>query len=230
MGLFNWFSSPKPLPRFEIKDLNGNVIFVAPWSDLYSRNLSDVVLHNVDLRNVRMEYCDCRGTDFTGSKFNNASMRGCDLRGAIVQYCDLSGADLSQAQVDGADFFDTEFGGKRNRCKFDDATGVQQAAFSPQELINGRFNDKHLLKFIKTKPVSKKDLARIPERPRCLLILGDPLGSYQRSEQSVVELNQVGAAVSVDRDLRSETRHVKNLPPWIPLINRNGRWLARASM
>jgi hypothetical protein len=183
MGFLDWFSSPKPLPRFEIKNLNGNVIFVAPWSDLYSRDLSGLVLHNANLRNVRMEYCDCRGTDFTGSKFNGASMRGCDLRGAIVQYCDLSGADLSEAQVDGADFLCSEFGKPKHRCKMDDAKGLDQAVISSYELINGRYDDgRHIVKFTKIKPRSKEELARIPERPRSLLLLGDPLGPYQKYE------------------------------------------------
>lgn len=173
MGFLDWFSSPKPLPRFEIKDLNGNVIFVASWSDLYNRDVSGLVLHNANLRNVRMEYCDCRGTDFTGSKFNNASMRGCDLRGAIVQYCDLSGADLSEAQVDGADFLCSEFGKPKHRCSLDGVTGISNAVISPYELINGRYDDgRHVVKFTKIKSRSKKELARIPERPRCLLVLG----------------------------------------------------------
>jgi hypothetical protein len=48
------------LLSYRLKDLNGNVIFVAPWSDLYGRDLSGLVLHNANLRNVRMKYCDCR--------------------------------------------------------------------------------------------------------------------------------------------------------------------------
>jgi uncharacterized protein YjbI with pentapeptide repeats len=171
----SWFSTKKPLPKFQIKNLSGEVIFERPWADLYGRNLSGLVLHNADLRNVRMEYCDCRGTDFTGSKFNNASMRGCDLRGAIVQYCDFSSADLSQTQLDGADFLCSEFGRPRHRCKMDDVKGLQQAILSSRELINGRYEDgRHMLKFTRTKPKSKKELALIPERPRALLVLGEP--------------------------------------------------------
>jgi uncharacterized protein YjbI with pentapeptide repeats len=94
MGLFDWFSSPKPLPRFEIKDLNGNVIFVAPWSDLWGRDLSGLVLHNANMIGVRMTGCDLRGTDWTGSKFNNASITACDMRNSVAQYCDFSSAVL----------------------------------------------------------------------------------------------------------------------------------------
>jgi hypothetical protein len=180
-----WFFSNKPLPKFQIKNLSGEVIFECPWSDLYSRDLSGLVLHNANLRNVRMEYCDCHGTDFTGSKFNGVSMRGCDLRNSVVQYCDLSGADLSEAQVDGADFLYSEFGRPKHRCKMDDVKGLKQAVISSHELINGRYDDgRQIVKFTRIKPRSKKELARIPERPRCLLVLGDPMGPYQRYEGS----------------------------------------------
>ena len=110
-------------------------------------------------------------------------MRGCDLRGAIVQYCDLSGADLSEAQIDGADFFCSEFGKPKHRCKMDDVKGLKQAVISSYELINGRYDDgKHVVKFTKVRGRSKEDLTRVPERPRCLLVLGDPMGPYQRYE------------------------------------------------
>jgi uncharacterized protein YjbI with pentapeptide repeats len=169
-----WFSANKPLPKFQIKNLSGEVIFERPWADLYGRDLSGPVLHNADVRNVRIDYCDCRGTDFTGSKFNNSSMRGCDLRGAIVQYCDFSGADLSECQIDGADFLYSEFGRPRRRCKMDGVAGLNQAVISKDELCNGQFEDgKHVLKFRRTKPRSKKELALIPERPRALLVLGE---------------------------------------------------------
>jgi uncharacterized protein YjbI with pentapeptide repeats len=163
MGLFDWFSSPKPLPRFEIKDLNGNVIFVAPWSDLWGRDLSGLVLHNANMIGVRMTGCDLRGTDWTGSKFNNASITACDMRNSVAQYCDFSSAVLSQCQIDGADFLCTEFGRPNHRCKMQDVKG--QAVMSSEELINGAFNDKHVMKFKKTTLLTSPTK---PSRPRQL--------------------------------------------------------------
>jgi hypothetical protein len=63
----------------------------------------------------------------------------------------------------------------------DDVKGLKQAVISSHELINGRYDDgKHVVKFTKIKSQPKKDLARIPERPRCLLVLGDPMGPFQK--------------------------------------------------
>jgi hypothetical protein len=53
--------------------------------------------------------------------------------------------------------------------------GFQQAIISSYELINGRYEDgRHIVKFTKLKPPSKKELALIPEKPRALLLLGMP--------------------------------------------------------
>jgi hypothetical protein len=111
-------------------------------------------------------------------------MRGCDLRGAIVQYCDLSGADLWQTQVDGADFLYSEVSKPKHRCNLDGVTGIDHAVISPYELINGRYDDGKHVKYTKLKPRSKKELALIPERPRCLLVLSDPMGPFQKYEGS----------------------------------------------
>jgi hypothetical protein len=84
----------------------------------------------------------------------------------------LSGADLSQSQLENADFLSSEFGRPKHRCKMQDAKG--QAIISPDELLNGKYDDgTHTIKFIRTKPRSKKELALIPERPRALLVLGE---------------------------------------------------------
>jgi uncharacterized protein YjbI with pentapeptide repeats len=124
-----WFLSKKPLPKFQIKNLSGEVIFERPWTDLHSRNLSAVVLHNADPRNVRMDYCDCRGTDFTGSKFGGALLIGCDLRGALLNYCELSDADLSSSQIAGAEFYGTEFGKPKHRCRMQDVKAWNRLSF-----------------------------------------------------------------------------------------------------
>jgi hypothetical protein len=53
--------------------------------------------------------------------------------------------------------------------------GLEQAVISSSELINGKYEDgRHMVKFTKIRPRSKKELALIPEKPRALLVLGQP--------------------------------------------------------
>jgi hypothetical protein len=177
MGFFSEvFTRPKPLPTIHIRDLSGKVIFTANWSSLEGRSLAGLTLHNADLRGARLADADLQGCDLTGSKFQKANLRGCNLENANMSFCDLSGADLHGAKVSGADFVATEFGRKSNRCDMTDAVGIREAIFDSRELIHkGKFNDGKDKKYKPTKlqPLSRAQQARLPERPRCLLVLGE---------------------------------------------------------
>jgi hypothetical protein len=171
-----WPWKTKSLPHLEIKDLAGKVIFTARWSSLEGRDLSGLTLHNANLVGIKMDYAICRGADFTGSKFNRSSLRGCDLRQAALNYCDFTRASLVKAKIAGADLSCSEFGSKKNRCDMTDVVGTREALFDSRELIHGgKFNDGKGKKFKPTKlqPMSRSAQARLPERPRCLLVLGE---------------------------------------------------------
>lgn len=70
MGFFSeLFGTPEPLPKIEIRNLDGKVICEFPWPSLEGRDLSNLVLKNADLRGIKMDYAVRHGTDFTGAKF-----------------------------------------------------------------------------------------------------------------------------------------------------------------
>ena len=58
-----------------------------------------------------------------------------------------------------------------------DVVGIREATFEPRELIHkGKFNDgkDKTYKPTKIQPMSRAQQARLPERPRSLLVLGEP--------------------------------------------------------
>lgn len=117
-------------------------------------------------------------------------MRGCDLRQATLSYCDFTRASLVKAKVSGADFLATEFGRKSNRCDMTDVVGTREALFDSRELIHGgKFNDGKDKKFKPTKlrPLSRAKQARLPARPRALLVLGEPGYAMKNCEGEVGE-------------------------------------------
>jgi hypothetical protein len=183
MGLFDWFR-PKPQPKFEIKDLDGNIIHTFPWPSLSGHDLSGLVFHNAQLSGLDMRDCICRGTVFTGSKFVGTTLRGADLRDAAVDFCDLTQAKLMHAKIAGTDFTATEFGRGTKRADLDDVIGIREAIISPYELVHaGRFNsgrgkDRHH-KLTKVKAMAASKRRQLPVRPRSLLVL-EELG-WQRN-------------------------------------------------
>ena len=194
MGLFHWFE-PKELPKIQIKDTEGSVILERPWSSLENKDLRGLSFVNAELSHMKLDYADCRGTIFTGSKCMGTSFRNCNLQNARMDFCDLTQARLNHANLAGCDFSATEFSRGWKRTCMDDVVGLREALMSPYELIHaGRFNsgkgkDKHhRLSKLQTMPKSQCD--QVLARPRCLLLLGDPIGPFQKYESAKLRKQQ----------------------------------------
>jgi hypothetical protein len=183
-----WFKK-KELPRLEIKDTDGNMIFTRPWSCLVGRDLSNQTFINADFVGQDLSDANCRQTKFIGCKFVQAKLRHADLRGAVFNFCDLSNADLTGARVNAADFVSTSFGDKADRAALAHVEGLDEAIIDRHELVHRVKFDTLRGRRNKDVPQSRtlrkariKDHASRPLRPRCLLLLGDPMGPNQLYE------------------------------------------------
>jgi hypothetical protein len=105
---------------------------------------------------------DLEGANLFGARLVKASFCRANLRGAEVSFANAGGANFYRANLDGCLMYRTEI---RNAC-FDEAKISHDS-----DVPNWRTSCADIP--IKRK---KEDLARIPERPRSLLLLGDPLG------------------------------------------------------
>jgi hypothetical protein len=190
MIFWSWFKK-KELPRLEIKDTDGNLIFARPWSCLVGRNLSNQIFINAVFSHLDLSDANCRGTRFVGCKFVRAKLRHADLRGSVLNFCDLSRADLTGARVNRADLLNTSFGDKANRADLTRVEGLDEALIDPRELIyKGKFDtlrgrrNKDVPQSRSLRRARIKACAEQPLRPRCLLVLGDPMGGHQQYEHS----------------------------------------------
>ncbi len=91
----------------EIKNLAGEVIFVAPRPDMFHQDFRRIVLRFADLRKLDMEASNFEGADFTGACLAGARFNNSKLCNAVLDYCDLtdtrfSGADLTGASLLGS--------------------------------------------------------------------------------------------------------------------------------
>jgi Pentapeptide repeats (8 copies) len=163
-----WF--PKEQPRLEIRNLDGEVIFVRPWANLAGRNLSYMSFINVDFSAM----------DLRDTNFRSASLIGCRFVGARMQR-----ADLSNARIVGADLTRTSFGDRASRTEMRHVEGLREALIDTRELVHkGQFNtlrnlrseSKDIPQSAAVRKAKVKAAQQRPLRPRCLLVLGDPMG------------------------------------------------------
>jgi hypothetical protein len=63
-------------------------------------------------------------------------------------------APTGAGDITGAQFDATEFGSRKKRCKMGGTKGIQQAAISSRELLNGNHDTgRRIIKFARTKPL-----------------------------------------------------------------------------
>jgi hypothetical protein len=192
MIFWSWFKK-KELPRLEIKDMDGNLIFVRPWSCLVARNLSNQIFINADFNGSDLSDANCRGTKFLGCKFVGAKLRHADLRGAVLNFCDLSRADLTGARVNQADLLNTSFGNRTQRTDMSRVERLDEALIDRHELIyKGKFDTLRGRKYKDVPQNRAVRKARIeyhasrPLVPRSLLALNFPLGRHAEFEHAPV--------------------------------------------
>jgi len=214
--LFKLLKRTKPQPRLDVKDTDGNLIFTRPWPCLVGRDLSNQIFINADFVGQDLSDVNFRGTKLIGCKLNGAKLRHSDLRGAILNFCDLSNADLTGARVNQADLLNTSFGNRASRTEMRHVEGLSEALIDPRELVHrGRFNTLRGLrgesKDVRLSPTVReariKACAEQPLRPRCLLLLGDPMGlgvhgQYQRAPKIRKQPQWLVDAVSAVREKR----------------------------
>jgi hypothetical protein len=97
--------------------------------------------------------------------------RGESSRGAEVSFANAEGANFFRADLSGCLMYRTQV----RHARFDEATITNDS-----DIPNWRSSNTG-------RPIKRKkeEIAGIPERPLYLLILGDPMGPYQRYEGSL---------------------------------------------
>lgn len=160
----------KPAPVVIIRNRLGEEIDrVEGVRDLANQDLRGRQWPHVDLSGMFLDGANLEGANLFGARLVNTSFWHANLRGAEVSFADAQNANFFRANLDGCFMYRTSI---RN-ASFDEAT-ITHASDIPNWRVP--YADKRIKR-------PKKDFARI-ERPRCLLILGDPMGPYQRYEQS----------------------------------------------
>lgn len=109
--------------KIELKDINGNVLFVhecednnikktveeAVWQriSLYTADLRNADLHDADLRNADLHYADLHDADLRWANLYGANLYFANLSGVILRNTNLSYANLSEAKLCGANLTNT---------------------------------------------------------------------------------------------------------------------------
>ena len=107
----------------EIKNLNGQVIYVYPGDTLVGADLSKQALNGKNL-----EYADFRAKDLTGATLERTPCRGADFSGAtlnrvLMEYVDareakfLSGTNFTDANIERGNFRKADFTGSFSLAK-----------------------------------------------------------------------------------------------------------------
>jgi len=97
----------------EIKNLNGEVIYVFPGDTLVGANLSGKNLTRADLRDrdltqIDLENAHCRGADFSRSVMKNAWMVYIRATSATFRETDLEGANIERGNLEEADLLEAK--------------------------------------------------------------------------------------------------------------------------
>lgn len=169
--LADLFGSPKPERVVIIKNVLGQEIdrVEGTWH-----------LSGQDLRGRQWAHADLSGMFLDGAKLEGANLLGARLVNTSFCNANLRDAEVSFANADGANFYKAELSGclmyrtQVRRTNFEEAI-ITLASDIPNWRVP--YADKRIKR-------RKKEFDRIPERPRALLLLGDPMGPYQRYERS----------------------------------------------
>ncbi len=101
MGLFRWFSAPKPAPCVVIKNVLGEVLLQLPGRyDLMGANLKGLNLAHADLSGMSLDGADCEGINLFGAKLVRTSFCRANLAHAELSFSNATGAAFSQANLD----------------------------------------------------------------------------------------------------------------------------------
>ena len=139
MGLFHWFSTPKPTPRIVIKNVLGEVLLEIPGRhDLVGANLKGLNLAHADLSNVSLWGAQCDGINLFGARlfrtdFQRASLRGAELAFSYAAGASFRGADLRECSLYRAEI---GLGRRHSSADFTDAL-VNEASDIPEIKVFG---------------------------------------------------------------------------------------------
>ena len=126
----------------EIKNLAGELIFVAPRPDMFHQNFRGIVLRFADLRKLDMEASNFEGADFTGACLAGARFNNSKLCNATLDYCDLTGACFSGADLTGASLLGSNLSlDKRALRRLADVKGLDLIALGE---ANGVLHEEYL--------------------------------------------------------------------------------------
>jgi hypothetical protein len=162
MGLLaQIFGKPKPARVVIIRNRLGKEIDrVEGVRDLWGQDLRGRQWAHVDLSGMFLDGANLEGANLLGARLVNTSFCHANLRGAEVSFANADGANFFRANLDGCLMYRTQV----RHARLDEAKITHNS-----DIPNWRTS------YGGDKPIKrrKEDLARIPERPRALLVPGE---------------------------------------------------------
>jgi uncharacterized protein YjbI with pentapeptide repeats len=109
MGLFHWFSTPKPMPVVIINNVLGEVLLQIPgrW-DLIGANLKGLDLAHADLSGMFLDGADMSGANLFGARCVGTSFARCKMLGVELSFSNCTSADFQGSNLDGCLMYRSE--------------------------------------------------------------------------------------------------------------------------
>lgn len=163
MGLLTQiFREAKPAPVVIIRNRLGEEIDrVEGTRDLANQELSHRQWAHADLSGMLLDGANLEGANLLGALLVNTSFCNANLRGAEVSFAKADGANFFRANLDGCLMYRTQV----RYTKFDEAKITHDSDIPSwrTSYSGGKQIKLRMEKF-----------AQVPERPRSLLVLGEP--------------------------------------------------------
>ena len=139
MGLFDWFSTPKPAPCVVIKNVLGEVLLEIPGRrDLIGANLKGLNLAHADLSGLSLYGAQCDGINLLGARLFRTDFQKASLRGAELAFSYAAGASFRGSDMRDCSLYRAEIGLSRRHSSadFTDAL-VNEATDIPEIKVFG---------------------------------------------------------------------------------------------
>jgi hypothetical protein len=139
MGLFDWFSPPRPAPVIIIRNVLGEEIDrVEGARDLWNQDLRGRQWQHADLSGLSLFGGQCDGINLFGARLYRTDFQKTSLRGAELAFSYAPGASFRHADLRQCSFYRAEIGLGRQHpsADFTDAL-VDEGTDIPERKVFG---------------------------------------------------------------------------------------------
>ena len=139
MGLFDWFSAPKPVPCVIIYNvLHEEIDHIEGARDLWNQDLRGRQWQHADLSELSLFGAQCAGINLLGARLHRTDFQKASLRGAELAFSYAAGASFRGSDMRGCSLYRAEIGLGRQHSSadFTDAL-VDEATDIPERKVFG---------------------------------------------------------------------------------------------